>query len=335
MLKTPLVSVVIIGRNEGQRLVDCLASVASANTVMNGQLEVIYVDSASQDGSPQRAADLGAKVIEVKPLRPCASVGRNAGWRVATAPYVLFLDGDMLLDAQFLPVALEKMHDASIGVLFGTKYERYPERSVYNRVMELDWALPLGDNDFCGGDALMRREVLIQTGGYSEELIAGEEPELCQRIRALGYRIVKIIENMTVHDLSITSWAMYWKRAVRTGYAYAEVAQRMKNTDFPLWSRDTKRNLIHSAGLLAMLISAVTACVLLADALPLGLLVAAYGALSGRSAFRARHKSRNLYTLALFGVFSHLQQIPISLGQLRYWFNHYTHKQAQLIEYKQ
>ncbi|MEK8017909.1 MAG: glycosyltransferase, partial [Candidatus Parabeggiatoa sp.] len=83
-MKTPQLSVVIIGRNEGQRLVDCIRSVQAINDPPKN-MEIIYVDSDSTDGSPAQAKALGAKVRVVHPERPAAAIGRNAGWRVAQA----------------------------------------------------------------------------------------------------------------------------------------------------------------------------------------------------------------------------------------------------------
>ena len=90
-MNEPLVSVVVIGRNEGQRLAACLESVKETINP-GGGIELIYVDSNSQDGSPELAETVGAKVLRVKSQRPCAAIGRNAGWLAATAPYILFLN---------------------------------------------------------------------------------------------------------------------------------------------------------------------------------------------------------------------------------------------------
>src|SRR4051794_38450615 len=68
------VGVVVIGRNEGQRLVRCLQSLTPAGA------PVVYVDSGSTDGSVQRARELGAKVIELDRSIPfSASRARNTG----------------------------------------------------------------------------------------------------------------------------------------------------------------------------------------------------------------------------------------------------------------
>ena len=88
----PALSVVVIGRNEGARLAKCLDSVGKVRGVE--VKEIIYVDSASTDGSPELASQFGAVVIVVRSERPTAALGRNAGWRRAESDLVLFLDGD-------------------------------------------------------------------------------------------------------------------------------------------------------------------------------------------------------------------------------------------------
>jgi len=333
METSPRVSVVVIGRNEGQRLAACLRSIAAIEPIEGG-IEVIYVDSDSHDGSPELAARLGATVLHVKPGRPCAAIGRNAGWQAAHAPFVLFLDGDTELHPEFLHTALKAMADAQVAVVWGHRRERHPEQSWYNRVLDLDWIYPPGLSDFCGGDALMRREVLESVKGFSHDLIAGEEPELCHRIRAQGYVILHIDQPMTLHDLAMTRWQAYWKRALRAGHAYAEVSQRLKNTDFPLWQRECRRNLLHVAVLLSLFVATVIFAGLLNNGWPFAGLVGIYSALVIRSAYKARWKSNQRLTLLLYGIHSHLQQLPIALGQLSYWLNRLQKRQQRLIEYK-
>jgi glycosyltransferase involved in cell wall biosynthesis len=332
-MNNPLVSAVVIGRNEGQRLAACLKSIKET-VDPGGEIELIYVDSNSQDGSPELAESLGAKVIRVQPLRPCAAFGRNAGWRAATAPYILFLDGDTLLHPEFLRKALNVIDNPRVAVVWGHRRELYPEHSLYNRILDLDWVYPPGITDFCGGDALMHRSVLEQVDGFSEDLIAGEEPELCQRIRSKGYVILHIDEPMTRHDLAMIYFKAYWKRALRAGHAYAEVSQRMKATNFPLWVRECKRNGIHAFVLISLLLGVIVLSAITESVLPYIGLVLSYIFLILRSAYKARWKSAPVLTLILYGIHSHFQQIPIAFGQLSYWYHRFRNQQQGLIEYK-
>jgi len=332
----PSISVVVIGRNEGQRLARCLESVLRIPGFHANGTELIYVDSASRDGSPELAARYNARVIVLDAQRTTAAMGRNAGWRAARGEYILFLDGDTILDPGFIRAALDPMlADPSIAVVWGHRREIHPEASIYNRILDLDWIYAPGIIDGCGGDVLMRRSVLEEAGGYDCELIAGEEPELCRRIRARGYRILHIDNAMTGHDLQITRFRQYWKHAARAGYAYAQVSARFRATDDRFWTAESRRNLIRGFFWMGSFALALGIGALRLSLLPLGVWFALLTMLSLRSAWKSRWKSSNAGTLLLYGIHSHLQQIPICVGQITYALDQRRGNKRELIEYKE
>jgi cellulose synthase/poly-beta-1,6-N-acetylglucosamine synthase-like glycosyltransferase len=330
----PSLSVVVIGRNEGERLVRCLESVRAMHWPQS-EVELIYVDSASQDDSPQCAAALRATVIVARSKRPCAAVGRNLGWRQAKAPLVLFLDGDTILHPDFVAQAAAAFADPRVAVVWGHRRELYPQASIYHRVLDLDWVYLPGPSLFCGGDALMRRTALAEVGGYDGELIAGEEPELCQRMRARGHYILHIDTLMTQHDLAITRWSQYWRRAQRAGYAYAAVANRPAMEGLRLWVRDARRNIVHTLFLGFAGVFGLTQTLATRSLLPLLLTTLLFSVVIVRTAYRARWKDNNLFTLFLYGVHTHLQQFPIFIGQLGYWRDYWGGRKRALMEYKE
>ena len=327
----PLVSAVIIGRNEGARLTRCIESVIAAGGE-GYDLEIIYVDSASSDDSVARARGLGASVLEVRPERPSAALGLNAGWRHAAGEYVLFLDGDTILQPQFVSRALAAMAAPRVVAVWGHRRELAPLQSVYVRVLDLDWVFAPGDTLFCGGDVLMRRAALAAVDGFDDTLIAGEEPELCARLRAAGGAIRHIDAPMTLHDLAIASFKPYWRRAFRAGYAYAEVSERCRATPARLWSREAGRNLVHG-GLIAIAPLLLAASWIVHPALTLGA-AAAGMALLARSVRNCAWKSPHAVTRVLYALHSHFQQLPILCGQLAYRLDRTLRRRRRLIEYK-
>ena len=333
-MTTPLLSVVIIGRNEGQRLRRCLDSVAAMRDP-GGPVEVIYVDSASTDGSPELARALGARVIGVQPERPSAALGRNAGWRAAHAPYVLFLDGDTILHPDFVAAALPHLDAPEVAIVWGHRREIAPNASLFNRVLDLDWIYAPGRTEFCGGDALVRREALEAVDGFDASLIAGEEPELCRRLRGRGWAIEHIDQPMTGHDLAMTQWRQYWRRAFRAGHAYAEVSARYRASGDPFWSDVVRANQIHGALVLGLPLLAIVAALVLGAWWPLAVAALALAALALRTAARVGWKSRDPVTRLLYGIHSHLQQVPILCGQLSYRLDRRHGRQRALIEYKE
>ncbi len=328
----PMVSVVVIGRNEGERLGRCLASAATMRRD-DFRLEILYVDSGSTDGSLALAAKAGARTIPLQPKRPSAALGRNAGWRASGGDFILFLDGDTVLDPGFVTRSLPEFAAPEVAVIWGHRRELHPEHSLYNRVLDLDWIYPPGWTSFCGGDALFRRSVLAQTNGFDETLIAGEEPELCRRILGLGGKILHIDSPMTGHDLAISCWSQYWRRATRAGHAFAEVSERFRATENPFWLDASRGNEQRALALAVTPIAGVAASVLLVSCWPLIIVCLLFLSLAARSAWKARWKSSNWLTLILYGMHAHVQQIPIYVGQMQYRRSRRTGKRMALIEY--
>jgi cellulose synthase/poly-beta-1,6-N-acetylglucosamine synthase-like glycosyltransferase len=335
------VAVIIIGRNESGHLRDCIESVHALDYPQN-ELEIIYVDSASRDNSPQIAAELGARVIQLSDANGdpmTAARGRNAGWTATQAPWILFLDGDTQVHPQFLNQALAAFaatanEPSPTAAVWGHRRESNPQGSVYNRVLDLDWMYPPGWTTFFGGDVLIRRESLAAVEGYNPELIAGEEPEMCRRLRGLGWRILHIDAPMTLHDLRMTHFTQYWRRATRCGHAYAQVSSMFRGTADPFWTTETRRNLQRGALLLLLFAASIVASIWLRNAWPFLSLMLLILLVSVRSAYKARSRSGSWLTLLLFGLHSHLQEIPIFLGQLRYRLAKASSRKVTLIEYK-
>jgi cellulose synthase/poly-beta-1,6-N-acetylglucosamine synthase-like glycosyltransferase len=328
-------TVVIIGRNEGDRLKRCIESVRAMEP-WPGTVEIVYVDSGSQDGSPEAAAKSGVRVLQVGREHPTAALGRNAGWRAAEgAEYILFLDGDTVLAPGFARTALATMEgNPEAAAVWGHRREIRPEQSIYTRVLDLDWIYPLGEFPFCGGDVLMRRAALEAAGGYDPEMIAGEEPELCRRMRALDWRILHVDCAMTGHDLAMTRFGQYWRRSERTGYALAKVAERFRKTDDPMWLAGSRHNLRQGIFWMGTPLAAAALAVGLRSWWPVGLWLAGFGAAAARSAWKARWKSRSMWTLMLYGVHSHVQQIPILMGQMRFYSDARRGRRRELMEYR-
>jgi cellulose synthase/poly-beta-1,6-N-acetylglucosamine synthase-like glycosyltransferase len=277
---------------------------------------------------------MGFRTIALHPERPAAGLARNAGWKAANGEYVMFLDGDTVIDPAFIADALPSFASPEIAIVWGHRRETHPRRSLYNRALDLDWIYPAGPAEFCGGDALFRSDVLRVTGGFNKTLIAGEEPELCRRILKLGLRILHVDLPMTGHDLDITEWGQYWMRAARAGHAYAEVAERFAGSVDPFWSEEVERNRMRAITLQSVLIGALAGSLVLWTLWPALLVFALLAVLVVRTAWKARWKSKDWVTLLLYGVHSHVQQVPIFWGQVAYGMSSRKGHKTMLLEYK-
>ncbi len=328
-LQPPEVGIVAIGRNEGERLRRCLESVCGAGH------PVVYVDSGSSDGSQALARRLGAEVVELDLTQPfTAARARNAGWKRlcqlhGEPKFVQFVDGDCELQPQWLRVGLDALKaDPALTVVFGRRQERHPGASLFNRVIDMEWDVPPGPVRSCHGDALMRAEAFARSGGFDDALIAGEEPELCVRLRREGGSIRCLDAPMTIHDAEMTRLSQFWKRATRAGYAYAE--------GFHLHGRTGRHRVRETASVLAWGLAYPLALCVLAPASAGKSLwgFAAYPWLAGkvyrekRIAGTERRAAAGYAWLTVIGKFAQVQ------GALRFALNLSLHRPAVLIEYK-
>jgi hypothetical protein len=135
---------------------------------------------------------------------------------------------------------------------------------------------------------------------------------------------------MTLHDLAITRFSQYWRRAQRAGYAFASVSARFRNTSDPFWSDDARRNRVRGLFWLVSPIMAIGASLAILSPWPFAIWFLLLLGVSARSAWQSRWKPAPWTTLLLYGLHSHLQQVPIFTGQLQYRFN----RNKALMEYK-
>jgi glycosyltransferase involved in cell wall biosynthesis len=320
------IGVVAIGRNEGKRLIDCLKSVRFATA------NIVYVDSGSTDGSVIAAEKLGARVVKLDLARPfTAARARNEGFETLNTlwpniRFVQFIDGDCTLAQPWIDKALDFMEQrADVAIACGRRRERYPTASIYNRILDDEWNTPIGEATACGGDTLVRVEAFERVGGFRPWLIAGEEPELCVRLREDGWKIWRLNEEMTQHDAAMHSFAQWWVRSVRSGYGFAEVSRLHRASPHVTWGREITRA-IFWAGFLPLVI--VAGGLIHPFALWLAL---AYPLQVFRLGIRRGAASPESWWDAILSVPAKFAQLE---GILKFYWRSWRQQTTQLIEYK-
>ncbi|WP_346656113.1 glycosyltransferase [Bradyrhizobium sp. dw_78] len=318
--------IVAIGRNEGDRLKRCLRSLPAG-------APIVYVDSGSSDGSDQWARGFGAEVVQLDLSTPfTAARARNAGFRRLSQLnrdllWVQFVDGDCELASEWPDTAISFLQgNAKVAAVFGRRRERAPDRSVYNRLCDWEWDGPAGDSRACGGDVMIRSTAFQEVGGYRDLLIAGEEPELCVRLRAAGWRIVRLDAEMTWHDAAMTRFSQWWKRTLRSGYAFAEGAYLHGAPPERHWVWESRRAWIWGVFLPILCVAAGIAL------MPWGWVsFAIYPLQMIRQSSRGPGDFRERATKAFFQV---IGRFPEALGQLQFWRDRLFSRKSLLIEYK-
>jgi GT2 family glycosyltransferase len=318
--------VVAIGRNEGERLKRCLGSLSVTTTV-------VYVDSGSTDGSAQWARDQGVEVIDLDmTISFTAARARNAGFGrlreiAPDLAFVQFVDGDCELIEGWMEFASSFLDEhADVAAVTGRLRERHPRQSIYNWLCDQEWDGSVGEVGMCGGIAMIKKNALEAVGGYRDDLIAGEEPELCVRLRAAGWRIWRLDTDMALHDAGMTHFRQWWRRAIRAGYAFAQGAYLHGARPQRHWVWESRRAWLWGVWL-------PLACLLMGLTFPPWGWAAwlIYPLQVLRQTMRNPGSLRTRVTLAIFQA---LARFPEAWGQIKFMMDRSFGRQRQPIEYK-
>lgn len=336
------IGVIAIGRNEGERLRRCLASVVGQGRT------VVYVDSGSGDGSVALAESRGAQVVELDMSTPfSAARARNAGVErlsllAPSASFVQFVDGDCELREGWIDQAkaeLERRPDAA--VVCGRRRERFLDASVYNRLADLEWDTPTGEIKSCGGDAMMRLAAFQQVGGFDPTVVAGEEPELCRRLRRAGWKVLRVDAEMTWHDAAISRFSQWWNRQVRSGYGATDVATRFPDQADPLFARQVRSAQIWTIGFTIFLLLGGMIGLFVggrqrpwAAPVGVGFALVVWGFQALRLAANGFRRTRDLKTALAFGVLTMIGKWGFMIGRRKYFRDRRAGRMTRLIDYK-
>ncbi len=321
-----LIGAVVIGRNEGSRLIACLKSLSQLSE------QIVYVDSGSTDHSIADAKALDIQVLSLDLTQPfTAARARNAGAEhllmlYPNIEYIQFVDGDCAIDSNWLNKALEFLqHNSTVAAVCGRRRERFPDNSIYNYQCDLEWNTPVGDAKACGGDCLIRVSAFKVVNGYRDNLIAGEEPEMCLRLRGLGWKIWRIDAEMTLHDANILKFNQWWRRSLRTGYAYAEGAHLHGSTKERHWVRESIRAVVW--GILLPIIILILATFITRYAVFLVLIYPLQW-------LRIVNQHKNLHKKYGLSLLLVLSKFAEGFGLMKYLFIKLFNQRGELIEYK-
>ena len=325
------IGIVIIGRNEGERLRQCFYS------VLRQTPRIVYVDSGSTDGSVELARSLSVEVVELDLSFPfTAARARNAGLDQLIKVYpelefVQFVDGDCEVVSGWLETAYQTLiNHPEIAVVCGRLRERFPNASIYNRLCDLEWHTPVGEAKACGGNAMMRVVALRQVEGFNTTLIAGEEPELCYRLRQQGWKIWRLDAEMALHDAAMTTFGQWWKRSIRGGWAIAEGKAMYANSAEAYKAKEN-----FSGWLWGFMIPFLSLSLIFPTRGFSLVLWLAYPYLLLRIyQYRKNQFGNDAETALLYASLITLSKFPQFIGQAKYYLSRWSKQPATLIEYK-
>jgi GT2 family glycosyltransferase len=322
---------VMIGRNEGARLKRALERLGRQPE------RCVYVDSGSTDASVAEARSFGVSVVELDTSSPfTAARGRNEGFayllgRWPELEYVQFLDGDCLLAPGWLCAAQTTLsNEPRLGLVTGFLRELERERSVYNRLCDIEWQGPVGEIRTCGGIAMMRAKAFREAGGMNPSLIAGEEADLHIRMRRSGWTLRRIPEVMAHHDAELTEFRQWWTRNVRAGHACAEGALRHGDSSELHNVKESRSNWLWGLAVPAGALTLATLGFVGASAVS----GVGYSALYAKILRAGLARGLPFEDAELYARYTVLGKVPQALGQLRFHLGRWRGRTAPLYVYK-
>ncbi len=232
---TMKLSVIIPAFNEELYLPATLESVNKAVAHLNGnpKVEVIVVDNASTDPTPQLAENLGAKVLH----EPVHNIGRvrNAGAQAASGEVLVFVDADTLIPEDLLSRINEAMASpeyagGSVDIDYRPKNPFLRAYVRFWRFLGLLFQMSQGVTQFC------RRDIFMAIGGYDESLFNGEDIDFYARLgryaRQHGQRRCFIDQVAVVPSSRRYDHWPLWRILVWTNPLFGLLFRRKKN----VWS---------------------------------------------------------------------------------------------------
>lgn len=321
------IGIVAIGRNEENRLEKTLHSLKSY------QPSIVYVDSGSTDNSVAIAKENNISVVSLDPEKPfSAARGRNEGFEYicenhTELEFIQFLDADCELAENWIETACKALSDnADVAAVCGRRHEKFKNKSIYNKMTDLEWNTPIGETKACGGDRMVRVSAFREVDGYDETFIAGEDPELCFRLRAEGHRILRLDADMTWHDIDLMHFRPWWVRNVRTGYAFSKCNSLHGQSEEKFKQYQIMRNWFWA--LFLPLVSLISAVVIHPGFL---LLLLAYPLQIIRIALRRKLKGIDNWKYAGLSMVCKFAETQ---GQLKFLADRFKTQKSTLIEYK-
>ncbi len=212
------ISIIIPVLNSEKFLAGCLESIFSMK-YPRGSYEVIVVDNGSKDRSVEIAKKYGVKVL-VKPKVNVSAV-RNFGARESTGDVLAFVDSDCLVSENWLASAVPYFKDPAIGMVGSLCAVHEKDMTwvgkAWNSCMKKRQLN--GETDRLGcGNIIIRKRCFEEINGFNDDLVTGEDDELCHKLREAGYRIYSDPAIKVYHLGEYRTLTQFFRKETWRGY---------------------------------------------------------------------------------------------------------------------
>ncbi len=178
-----MISFIVPAYNEEHELSKTLAAIRTAASDASQPYEVIVVDDASTDATPEIASGAGAKVIPINRRQIAAS--RNAGGRAAQGEYLFFVDADTRINRAHVSAAIAALEGGDAGGSARVAMDGFVP--IWGRMLLRGFSFVyFGLNLGAGAFLFTTRGNFDAIGGFDEQYFAGEEVYFSLELKKLG-----------------------------------------------------------------------------------------------------------------------------------------------------
>lgn len=277
----PKISVVIATCNRINNLKSCLGSCLEQKATTE-DFEIIVVNDGSVDGTAEFLQSMSANDMFrfVNQSNAGVAVARNVGIGIAASGIIAFTDDDCIVPPDWIETILnywDKADDDIAGIggpldtvtsdndSFVSQYLAYIDEFNYIPVLKAGLVRPVHVSRLTGreivpylrtSNASFRKSCLLEVGGFSSafQKPGGEDPDLCYRMLAKGYRF-HFMSDLVVQHVSRESMKAYFNSL--GNYVRGEYIKNSHIDKFPVIIRNTYRFILCQK-ILSVLISIIT-----------------------------------------------------------------------------
>jgi glycosyltransferase involved in cell wall biosynthesis len=216
----PAITMVVIGFNESRNLHQTFTAIKNMNYPTH-LVELIYIDSGSTDESVEIAKKYCEKIC-IEPLWPSAARNRNRGLIESKHSICHFLDGDIIIDPDYIWSAVSKLQEGDVQAVFGYLEEK--NKKGLNKILLHDYSnRKPGYINAPGAGGTFIKKPLLEISAWDERIPRGEETEFGERFLQAGYKIWYLDKKMGIHDYGIAGLLGFLKKQIKEGMSAGQV----------------------------------------------------------------------------------------------------------------
>lgn len=247
MLGEEGISIIICCYNSADKLSETLLHLAKQQLAEIKNAELVIVDNNSDDGTSEIALQLWEKfgnpfpLIVVKEPNPGLSNARKKGIEVSQNNYLVFCDDDNWLETHYLTILKNRFDaDQNLAIIGGLGIAAFEtEEPIWFDQFYQSYAVgaqaPTESevNNVYGAGMAIRKDILQETyqefgplllsGRRGKKLSAGEDSEICLRVKLLGYKILYTDKLIFKHYLTANRLTWAYVKKLHIGFAHSFV----------------------------------------------------------------------------------------------------------------